>query len=57
MKKKLRKRRKEEEKERRRSALGIRDWDGAPRRGPAAGEGSRRDRCRIKTAGKKKKTN
>ena len=37
--------------------LGILDWDGAPRRGPAAGEGSRRDRCRIKIAGKKKKTN
>ena len=28
--------------------LGIRDWDEAPRRGHAAGEASRRDRCGIK---------
>ena len=28
--------------------LGIRDWDRAPRRGHAAGEASRRDRCGIK---------
>ena len=25
--------------------LGIRDWDEAPRRGHAAGQASRRDRC------------
>ena len=59
MKKKLRKRREGRRKRTKCSALGIgiRDWDGAPRRGPAAGEASRRDRCRIKIAGKKKKTN
>ena len=30
------------------SVLGIRDWDGAPRRVHAARETSRRDRCGIK---------
>ena len=48
MKRSYERERKEEEKERRCGVLGIRDWDRAPRRGHAAGEASRGDRCGIK---------